>query len=112
MEKLKLDLDELVVESFNTAPGSPPEGTVAAHQQSGPYTDECWSCGGSCGMQTCDVTCDVRKDTCGTCAISCGQSCWGTCDYESCRGSCWGQYTCAGADTCQYPACTGPGAAC
>lgn len=100
MNKMKLALDDLAVESFAPAEDPQRRGTVRAHD-SGPYTDECQSCGVDTG---------------------CG---WGGCDTQYCQSrgcptnnTCPGYYTCAGVhtcdfvETCQYPQCTGPGAAC
>jgi len=50
MEKLKLSLENLVVESFEPALEQMAPGTVRA-QQSGPYTDECDSCGVEIGLK-------------------------------------------------------------
>lgn len=97
MEKLKLALEDLVVESFTPAAGPQEPGTVHAHE-SGPYTDECQSC----GMQTdCGDPCDGGSYTCG-------------CPTGTCYGyyTCPGAYTCGEVDTCRYPECTAPGAQC
>lgn len=101
MRKMKLALDDLAVESF--APGATAEqrGTVQANQQSGPYTDECQSCGvisGCGGWGYCQTQ------------YGCGSGgCTNTCEgYQTCPGA----YTCDGVDTCFYPQCTAPGAAC
>lgn len=58
MKKLKLDLDCLMVESFDAEPmRADREGTVRGHEQSGlwscyPCTD--WiSCGGTCDYASC-----------------------------------------------------------
>ncbi len=73
MLKLKLDLDKLVVESFDTnASGIETRGTVRAHSQ---------ICTPTAGEQTCG-------DTCGTCYGSCPDTCYGTC------GGCSNVYTC------------------
>ena len=101
MRKVKLQLESLAVESFDTSPPEPAEGTVAAHQVW--LTDATClnSCGGSCFL------------TCGTCYNTCFQSCPNTC-WISCGGTCR-EYTCAytclrtclycarTADTCYLP---------
>jgi hypothetical protein len=100
MKKMKLALDDLAVETF--APAEPPEnrGTVHAHD-SGPYTDECLSCGvyTGCGFGGCESE------------YPCGHT--EACPTATCVGywTCEGVYTCAGG-TCDYPACTSPEAAC
>jgi len=66
--KLRLDLDDLSVESFHATAAESPEGTVIAHE-TGQWD---LSCGGSCA------------DTCDPCNWETrGQqfSCYGTCDY-------------------------------
>jgi len=96
MKKLKLQLDELQVESFQTARGHATRGTV---QGNAPPTSMCtdyidctWdfgcetqvaSCNGSCG-NTCDATC-------GSCNGTCYGSCYGSCDATcfSCEYSCY-----------------------
>ncbi len=91
MNKLKLTLDALTVESFNTSAVSHAKGTVMGEQQC--------SCAGSCPNQTCAATCPQTCDD-ATCAESCYGTCAGggfTCGYESCGGSCF-QSRCI--DTC------------
>jgi hypothetical protein len=91
MHKLKLDLDQLSVESFGTDPfEGARRGTVEAHSQ-------------LCSLyETCPVSCN---DTCGTCDPSCVScvSCNQTC-YNTCGPSCYG--TCATCQTnCQQESC-------
>ena len=97
MEKLKLSLDDLVVESFSPAPGRDDLGTVRGNQ-SGPYTDECDSCGQDSLCGGCENTpgCPPGSQTC------------------TCQGwyTCVGAYTCGGVDTCVWPDCTAFGEIC
>ena len=106
MNRQKLKLDELVVESFDTAAGPPARGTVRAHDYSEEcITDEYQTCPRSCPQwETCN------QQTCDTCAISC----WGTCHTcgDSCWGSCPAEYTCGGQFSCDAPACTHANAHC
>ncbi|HWK89445.1 MAG TPA: hypothetical protein VNP72_05595 [Longimicrobium sp.] len=101
--KLRLDLDQLQVESFDTHPGEAQKrGTVHGHQQYCYYCC-CYPCccgGGTamtgCGQNTCQASCN---GTCyascnGTCDASCNGTCGATCDYSACYGSC--DYTCDG----------------
>jgi hypothetical protein len=95
MEKLKLDLDALTVESFATERRSTERGTVAGQEltENCGNTDYCTAptCGG-----TCYASCDGSD--CGT--YRCTEySC-----YETCGGDCtnWGS-TC---DVSCYPTCT------
>jgi hypothetical protein len=84
MNKLKLDLDQLTVESFNTdASGIARRGTVRAHSD---------LCAATFLPQiTCGDTCDTCNNTCyNTCAASCGGGCTGgnTC-FGTCGASCF-----------------------
>jgi hypothetical protein len=78
--KLKLNLDELTVDSFDTTKNEAKTGTV--------FGEQC-TCYTNCtcpGCYTCDASCN------GTCNASCN----GTCDV-SCNGDCNTQY-----DTCRF----------
>jgi len=68
MRKLKLELDELSVESFETAEQTEERGTVHGHyitqfcSRADGYT--CFeSCGGTC-VETCDASCDTCDSGC------------------------------------------------
>jgi hypothetical protein len=98
--KLKLNLEQLSVDSFDTTETEKPKGTV--------FGEQC-TCYTNCtcpGCPTCDASCN---GTCvascnGTCAASCYGTCGATCGY-SCDGYCT-QYdaTCNGYGTCgRYP---------
>lgn len=101
MEKLKLALDDLVVETFAPAVRAAETGTVHAHD-SGPYTDECQSCGVETGCGYGGCTNDV------SCNGSCG------CNTATCYAywTCAGAYTCGDVESCRYPECTAVGAIC
>ena len=99
MRKLKLDLEDLSVESFATTPEAQKEGGTVFGQQCTCYT-QCTcpgcptcdaSCNGTCGG-TCAGTCDASCN--GTCGGTCDASCNGTCVDDTCAVSCYG--------TCQY----------
>lgn len=91
MRRLKLNVDELLVESFNStdAPTSQ-RGTVHAHGQAGQATYACtdgW------------YTCDTHQDSCdGTCVDP------GTCGYFSqCVGWCESQHaSCSCLESCTH----------
>lgn len=105
MNKLRLQLEDIAVESFSTQEAGARRGTVAANATTGnQIICDCPTNGfeQTCRTCSCEGTCD---GTCVGCATS-EQSCNGTCDscYESCGGSC--DPTCAGG-TCPY--CTNPG---
>lgn len=79
MRKLGLKLDDLAVESFETAPETPQRGTVMANQTTG-------------NQVICECTYDVG--TCDyTCADTCGNSCGGGCGGGT--GFCTNENTCA-----------------
>jgi hypothetical protein len=102
MKKIRLELDTLAVESFDTTAGKSEErGTVHAHRP--PYTEglECesidvctnWDCTyatecGTCGATNCG-TCYGEASCCptfcGTCYDwTCGETYCGTCDPHCC----------------------------
>ncbi|HLM68348.1 MAG TPA: hypothetical protein VK358_12505 [Longimicrobium sp.] len=81
MKKMKLNLDELAVDSFDTSANEKPRGTV--------FGEQC----------TCHTACTCPG--CPTCAASCN----GTC-YEATCNTCAGQWTCDySCDSCQYTQC-------
>lgn len=90
MKKLKLGLEELAVESFDTTPAHRERGTVVGEQCTCPTACTCPGC------PTCDNTCPYTCDdqtcpACPTCAESCGGTCPGqgfSCN-ESCGGTCF-----------------------
>jgi hypothetical protein len=95
MHKLKLELDLLAVESFETLRTGAPRGTVEAFVPTVRLcnTDEP-SCGGtcySCDYNSCVGSCDA---SCATCEATCGY----TCDDASC-GTC---LTNCGQESCVY----------
>lgn len=83
MRKKKLVLDELAVESFTPAAEPAERGTVHAHD-SGPITDECYSCGVYTG---------------------CGGGCVSAYPCNGTLNSCPGYNTCAGDYTCSVASC-------
>lgn len=100
MKKLKLDLDELAVETFDPAASEPGEGTVLGEQVGNTLM---LSCGrGPCvtlaatciTCMTCGVTCLTCFVSCGpvTCQATCGPTCV-TCIQYTCG------YTCLGCPT-------------
>jgi hypothetical protein len=81
--KLRLDLDALAVESFDTRPALAPRGTIVAHDSATEPQDP----------QTIVNTCD-----CPTAAWTCG------CTVPGSGQTYCGAYTCAG-DSCYYTNC-------
>ena len=88
MIKLKLRLDDLAVESFDTTAVRQEKGTVFGEQCTCQTVCSCPGCP-SCDP-TCAYTCDDA--TCPACP-TCGATCANTCDdptcYETCGFSCW-----------------------
>jgi hypothetical protein len=85
MKKLTLDLDELRVESFDTAPALQNQrGTVNAYGSDWncpPYTAN--TMGQSCFVESCAATCDCGYTERGTCGYTCG------CDFtDLCSALC------------------------
>ena len=97
--KLKLHLEDLAVDSFDTSRPAQKEGTVFGEQCT------CWTnctCPGcptcdntACGQHTCDASCN------GTCAASCNGTC--NCPAPSGWETCGG-FTCDGGWNCGYTA--------
>jgi hypothetical protein len=95
--KLKLNLDELTVDSFDTTRSEKPKGTVFGEQCTC-YTNctcpGCPTCDASCNG-TCDASCN------GTCDASCNGTCGDSCDY---CGTAY-DYTCRNYGSCGYRIC-------
>jgi hypothetical protein len=99
--KLKLNLEQLSVDSFNTTAAEKPKGTV--------FGEQC-TCYTQCtcpGCPTCDHTCahtcdDATCPACPTCAASCNGSCAGASCENTCHDTC--AFTCAACNTGE--ACT------
>ena len=88
MRRLKLDLDDLRVESFETTPEiGDTKGTVLGYGATDwgntCAASECGTCVGTCFGGSCVGTCA------GTCGNTCGSTCAGTCG-NSCGGGCGG----------------------
>ena len=71
MGKLTLNLDQLIVDSFDTSTPVKEKGTVFGEQCSCPTVCSCPGC------PTC-VNTECNQDTCYTCGASCGGSCFYT----------------------------------
>ena len=100
MRKLRLQLEDLRIESFTTTSSQKEKGTV--------FGEQC-TCQTACscpGCPTCDASCN---GTCGgTCAGTCEASCNGTCDYscDTCGGSCGGAGDSCYQTCALYSGCT------
>ena len=86
MNKLRLNLNQLTVASFDTAGTPPRKGTVFGEQCT------CWT---YCRQNTCPG-CPTCDGTCATWDATC-ESCDGTCD--SCGATCY-HTDCHTCDTC------------
>ncbi|HSU16751.1 hypothetical protein [Longimicrobium sp.] len=95
MKKLTLALEDLAVDSFDTAPVRGGRGTVEARSGT-TYADE--SCNGTCAWTCYPATCATCDYACGGSGVSCGggcgsggATCGSTCDYATCAQpeSCW-----------------------
>jgi len=90
MNKLKLHLEDLQVDTFQTTSAEKPKGTVFGEQCTC-YTQctcpGCPTCYASCNG-SCDASCN------GTCAASCDASCNGTCDCGTGGGFSQCDHTC------------------
>ena len=94
--KLKLNLEDLSVDSFDTTRSERPKGTV--------FGEQC-TCYTNCtcpGCPTCDATCPATcVNTCDdvSCNGTCAASCEGTCGGVTCGSRCQGSI--------QFSACNG-----
>ena len=88
MRKLRLNLEQLAVDTFQTATSPADEGTV--------FGEQC-TCRTACTCPGCP-TCDNTQCNQGSCGDTCDWTCPASCAF-SCAGSCW--YTnCASNPTC------------
>lgn len=104
-KKLRLELETLAVESFDTGIGGDRIGTVRGHDDTEQFgcTAYCGSAEGSCAAASCAYSQCVAGDTCG-CGISNVGSCpWQlTCQAGQCGpgNSPWMTQYCASQATC------------
>ena len=90
--KLRLNVEELTVDSFTTEYCKERSGTVHGQQCTCPTACTCPGC------PTCDASCNGTCD--GTCAASCNGTCdCGTYDY-TCEGCTMYDATCHNYGTC------------
>ncbi|HEU0054229.1 MAG TPA: hypothetical protein VFQ39_13675 [Longimicrobium sp.] len=108
MRKLKLDIDSLAVETFDTrSDEASSRGTLFARDESGTAHTDCWglscpNCGASAGA-FCTQECPNGSGdfeiggTCNNTCASCGNSCdgWHTCVYGCDSSTCTVPETCA-----------------
>ena len=91
MKKMRLDIEQLAVESFGTAGPARPRGTVRGHVPETQLYPTCYLT--ECGQNTC--------------AETCGNSCHGTCGEATCGEATCGGATCITCEwTCQNCGCT------
>jgi hypothetical protein len=79
MNKLKVQLEDLVVDGFSTTPTEKEKGTIVGYSH--------WTCYNTCaGLPTCAQTCpETCVETCDD--FSCVESCGGTCWNPRCQDS-------------------------
>ena len=77
MNKFKLKLDDLQVDTFQTTTAPREKGTVFGEQCTC-YTN-CTCPGCPTCYESCNGTCDASCN--GSCAVTCDASCYGTCDW-------------------------------
>jgi hypothetical protein len=100
MKKLKLQLDELQVESFHTARAEAPRGTVQGNQPTRLCTGY-----GCTDYVDCTIDFGCAPDTQdASCEGTCGNTCYDTC-LVSCNGTCDGAcftvgYSCYDTNCC------------
>ncbi|HEX6368395.1 MAG TPA: hypothetical protein VF006_05650 [Longimicrobium sp.] len=92
MKKMKLDLEDLSVDSFDTSAPLEKRGTVFGEQCTCYTQCTCPGCPTCQNYNTCDASCN------GSCPQqTCGDSCYGTCPGQwSCEWTC---------DSCYYTQC-------
>lgn len=127
MGKLRLELDALAVETFDTSPARDGRGTVAGHNTYVTVGADCGSACGVCSVQqseclcggntqygactygqaSCGGTCDTNCITCASCEGTCpqvgcptGYTCDGSTCADTCRISCHGTCGCTQEVTC------------
>lgn len=98
MKKLKLALDDLAVETFDTTPAAREKGTVVGEQEpcTCPTQCTCPTCPTCCN--TCEATCPYTCDD-NTCANTCENTCDDftciyTCGFSNCETRCGPAATC------------------
>src|SRR3712207_2363061 len=104
MNKLRLELEDLQIDSFSTTPVKKEKGTVYGEQCTCPTACTCpgcptcdASCNGTCDA-SCNGTCDASCN--GTCGDSCGCGTWDSC--YSCYYGCETYATRGGERGCEY----------
>jgi hypothetical protein len=83
--KLRLDLDQLAVDSFDTAAAHAEKGTVFGEQCTCPTACTCPGC------PTCDHTACLQETCVASCEYTCAETC-ATCTshkYTNCDGICY-----------------------
>jgi hypothetical protein len=108
MKKLKLNLDELTVESFATHRAGLRAGTVEGREATqycgGPsrWCTDGGSCDGTCFMTCGDIPCNSYYMQCGTydAATCMGGDCFNTDGENTCVHTCVNTCGCTNIDTC------------
>lgn len=99
MNKLRLKLDDLCVDTFSISPSARDEGgTVRGHEGGASSFEPCQSYADPCEVDYTDGC--PPYTAAATCAGTCQASCYGSC-YYTCYNTCW-QSCAATCDPC-YP---------
>jgi hypothetical protein len=110
MRKLRLNIEELRVESFAVSPEGAPDGTVHGQLYNDPQPTDlsCIDCEGAPSVGTC-----IGPTYC--CPATWKQTCAATCFYTECGHSCWTWWcnscascpnTCGAGGSCADEGCT------
>ena len=85
MKKLSLNVEDLAIETFETAAAAREEGTVEGYAATNGNKYTCDPAVGTCFGYTCYESCET---ICGTCGDTCDPvvgTCFGYTCYEGCR---------------------------
>lgn len=107
MKKLRLDHEELKVESFGTEPGEHPRGTVMGHTG---YTCDVWW-GTGCGYNSGEATCYNTGCQSGLSSVCNSEGVTDCPGYDTCEPASGGGFTCYQSCT-DVEACSFCGAMC
>ncbi|HEU0054161.1 MAG TPA: hypothetical protein VFQ39_13335 [Longimicrobium sp.] len=84
MKKLRLDLDELCVDSFGTADERTWPGTVAGFDSG----LGCETVTSACEIESCGFTCRITCASCESCEVTCETGGSGVCHDQTCAPAC------------------------
>lgn len=100
MTKLRLRMEDLAVESFDSSPARPQRGTVMGQETWYPTECTCqgqYTCVESCPQtcwETCDATCPWNHTCWETCGLTCDDPTCLTCEGNTCVNCPTAEFTC------------------